>query len=207
MNFDALHGESARLLSSVMSSQTVRKSVRRAGRSARQSLTGDARVVGERRLIGHLQSLAALQQGSVGVFVAHDGEPDLAPLVDWLWSNGVTVALPVLNDDPSDFTMRFVPWHRDDKLQTGRFDIPVPADRDPIVPDTLLVSLVAFDVDGNRMGRGAGFFDRYLALHETEVVGVGFEAQRIDQVPSEPHDMALPSVVTDLGIRFVDTRR
>ncbi|MFT4990751.1 MAG: 5-formyltetrahydrofolate cyclo-ligase, partial [Acidimicrobiales bacterium] len=48
-----------------------------------------------------------LQAPSVGVFLAHDGEPDLMPFVEMLWARGQIVALPVLEDDPSDHTMHF----------------------------------------------------------------------------------------------------
>jgi len=185
-----------------MESADLREQARRSGRAARTGLSGDQRLRAETLLISHLRSIPALRRGSVGVFVAHDGEPDLMPLVQWLWDNDVVVALPVLLDDPNDFSMRFVQWERDDVLQPGRYDIPVPPSGQAIELDTVLVSFTGFDASGNRIGRGGGFFDRYLATTNANVIGVGFEAQRMQQVPVESHDQPLPMVVTDLGIRI-----
>lgn len=187
-----------------------RSAVRTAGRFARQSIRGEERRVREARLITHLWSLHAVTNArSVGVFVAHDGEPDLQPIIERSWRRGQTVAIPVLADDAADHTMRFVPWfggdrHECEQLVPGRYDIPVPPDpeRAAIQPDTLLVSLTAFDSNGGRMGRGGGFFDRYLADYLGCIVGVGFETQRTDHVPVEPHDVRLPTMVTDLGVRL-----
>ena len=183
-----------------------RSAVRKAGRFARQAVVGEERCNRESALIAHLASLHVVTNAtSVGVFIAHDGEPNLQPLIDRLWHHGQTVALPVLADDPADHTMRFVPWHSGEQLVSGRYDIPVPPDpeRAPLEPDTLLVSLTAFDSCGGRMGRGGGFFDRYLATRASEVVGVGFETQRAAKVPVEAHDVRLPVMVTDLGVRFM----
>lgn len=185
-----------------MTASADRSAVRTAGRQARRSLQGDARRHAEVRLHSNLRSLHALSAPSIGVFVAHDGEPDLGPLIDELRTTGRTVALPVVGTEPGDRSMRFVPWPLGTELVDGRYGIAVPPPSAAIEPDTLLVSLVAFDRHGNRMGRGAGYFDRYLASARSTVIGVGFEVQRCEAVPTEPHDVALPTVVTDLGARF-----
>lgn len=181
--------------------------MRTEGRRARRALQGDIRVRAEAMLVGHLRSLHSVGAASVGVFFAHDGEPDLMPLVEHLWDQGQVVALPVVREDGvderrGDYSMRFVRWCRGDTLVPGRFGIPVPPSDQPIDPETLLVSFTGFDCQGNRMGRGAGFFDRYLATSQAQVVGVGFEAQRFDAIPIEPHDVPVPVVVTELGVRF-----
>ncbi len=189
-----------------------RVAVRKAGRAARRSVVGADRTFREAALVSHLGSVHALQAPSVGVFIAHDGEPDLMPFVEMLWARGQTVALPVLEDDPNDHTMYFRTWKRGDALVSGRYDIPVPshplsqAADSSIAPECLLVSLTAFDSVGNRMGRGAGFFDRYLATADCQIVGVGFETQRVAHVPIEDHDVAMPMMVTDLGVRYLFSR-
>lgn len=177
--------------------------VRAAGRDARRAIVGAERARAERLLIAHLRSLSGLRSSSVGVFVAHDGEPDLSPLVDWLWHHDRTVALPVI-DDHSGAAMTFRPWLHGETLQPGRYGIAVPAPAEPIEPATLLVPMTGFDPAGNRIGRGGGFYDRYLARYTKNVIGVAFEAQRFAEVPTERHDVALPVVVTDLGVRWVE---
>ena len=70
--------------------------------------------------------------------------------------------------------------------------------------DAIIVPMVAFDSDLQRLGYGGGNYDEYLGLvtHETvsetsvEIIGVAFEAQRVDQVPTEPHDLPLPCIIS-----------
>jgi 5-formyltetrahydrofolate cyclo-ligase len=192
-----------------MVSSLAREAVRKNGRAARRAIVGADRIFREAALISHLVSMHVLQAPSVGVFLAHDGEPDLMPFVEMLWARGQIVALPVLEDDPSDHTMHFRVWKQGDALVAGRYGIPIPthapsrAADSRIAPDCLLVSLTAFDPLGNRMGRGAGFFDRYLATADCEIVGIGFETQRVEHVPIKDHDVSMPMLVTDLGVRYV----
>jgi len=186
-----------------MTTDSHRSEVRAAGRAARKAVEGEARSVASTALVTHLQQLQSVCDADwVGVFVADDGEPDLMPLVSWLWAEGVGVALPVLRDDPNDFSMRFMPWLPEDKLQPARYGIPVPPSRAVVDLDLVLVSFVGFDARGNRIGRGGGFFDRYLATTTADVIGVGFEVQRFANVPVQAHDEPLPAIVTDLGIRY-----
>ena len=64
--------------------------------------------------------------------------------------------------------------------------------------DAVVVPLVAFDDDGNRLGYGGGNYDRLLpALRDDAVIaGIAFEEQRVEAVPVEPHDRPLPHIVT-----------
>ena len=64
--------------------------------------------------------------------------------------------------------------------------------------------MTGFDAHGNRIGRGGGFFDRYLARAASCAIGVAFEVQRFTAIPVEPHDVALPVIVTDLGVRWAE---
>lgn len=107
--------------------------------------------------------------------------------------------------------MSFRLWRDGDDLVAGPLDIPVPPPGvgSVVVPDVLLVPLVAFDDRGNRLGRGAGFYDRYLATNRTSAgtrptaIGVAFEGQRLAAIPAEPYDQVLDLVVTELGIRWI----
>ena len=78
----------------------------------------------------------------------------------------------------------------------------VDSDRFPIVPakalDMIIVPLVAFDRTGARLGYGGGCYDRYLptvspACH---VIGIAFDEQRVDDVPTDAHDLPLPNIIS-----------
>ena len=74
--------------------------------------------------------------------------------------------------------------------------------RFPIVPaaelDMIIVPLVAFDRTGARLGYGGGCYDRYLptVAPECQIVGIAFDEQRIDHVPTDAHDLPLPNIVS-----------
>lgn len=78
----------------------------------------------------------------------------------------------------------------------------VDSDRFPIVPakalDMIIVPLVAFDRTGARLGYGGGCYDRYLpTLSATcQIIGIAFDEQRVDHIPTDAHDLPLPHIVS-----------
>jgi len=85
------------------------------------------------------------------------------------------------------------------ELEKGAFDIEEPsgnnfADVDDI--DLMIIPAVAFDRKGNRLGRGKGFYDRLLATSKATKIGVGYEFQLMDEIPSEVHDVPMNMVIT-----------
>ena len=105
--------------------------------------------------------------------------------------------------------MHFRRWKHGDTLEPGRYGIPCPPDRPgrEVVPDVVIVPLVRFDRSGNRLGRGGGYYDRWLVRNPCISIGVAFEAQRACEVPTRDHDVALDIVVTELGVRFPGRNR
>lgn len=85
------------------------------------------------------------------------------------------------------------------ELRVGAYDIEEPsagspADVDEI--DLMIIPAVAFDRKGNRLGRGKGFYDRLLATSKATKIGVGYEFQLFDEIPSEKHDVPMNMVIT-----------
>ena len=78
----------------------------------------------------------------------------------------------------------------------------VDSDRFPIVPaealDMIVVPLVAFDRTGARLGYGGGCYDRYLpTLSATcQIIGIAFDEQRVDHIPTDAHDLPLPNIIS-----------
>jgi 5-formyltetrahydrofolate cyclo-ligase len=69
----------------------------------------------------------------------------------------------------------------------------------PAWPDVVIVPGLAFTVDGDRLGQGGGWYDRFLSNTRAgcTTIGVGFDMQVVGSLPTEPHDIALDYVVTD----------
>ena len=78
----------------------------------------------------------------------------------------------------------------------------IDSDRFPIVPadvlDMIVVPLVAFDQTGARLGYGGGCYDRYLPMLSAtcQIIGIAFDEQRIDHVPTDAHDLPLPHIIS-----------
>ena len=78
----------------------------------------------------------------------------------------------------------------------------IDSDRFPIVPaealDMIVVPLVAFDQTGARLGYGGGCYDRYLPMLSPacQIIGIAFDEQRVDHVPTDTHDQPLPHIIS-----------
>lgn len=78
----------------------------------------------------------------------------------------------------------------------------IDSDRFPIVPakalDMIVVPLVAFDHAGARLGYGGGCYDRYLPMLSPacQIIGIAFDEQRVDHVPTDAHDPPLPNIIS-----------
>jgi 5,10-methenyltetrahydrofolate synthetase len=124
-------------------------------------------------------------------------EVDVRPLSDWLLQQGATVLLPKVVDDEHMELRRYT--SRDD-LTEGAFHIMEPVGA-PFTDygqiSVVLVPGVAFDAAGHRLGRGRGYYDRFLARLGTGTLflGVCFPFQRVAAVPADAHDVAVHEVV------------
>jgi 5-formyltetrahydrofolate cyclo-ligase len=126
-------------------------------------------------------------------------EPDLWRLLEDSLATGKTVALPRFHPEQGDYVACLIKQVASD-LQTGKFGIREPRESCPIIPlnrlDFVLVPGVAFDLNGHRLGRGKGYYDRLLAMSAGSTCGVAFDQQIVSQVPSEPHDVRLSCILT-----------
>ena len=94
--------------------------------------------------------------------------------------------------------MDFYCWSSQDPLQINKYGIPEPASGKKIVPNILLVPLVAFDKNCNRIGYGGGYYDRYIKkIKKIITIGLGYSFQRINQIPADKYDVKLDFIVTN----------
>ncbi|WP_299659482.1 5-formyltetrahydrofolate cyclo-ligase [uncultured Ruegeria sp.] len=97
--------------------------------------------------------------------------------------------------------LRFSRWTPEGLLKDGPFGAKVPEVDDYFDPEILIVPLVAFDVQGGRLGYGGGFYDRTLeglrSRRPTLAIGFAFDAQEAEDLPLEATDQPLDMVVTE----------
>lgn len=175
----------------------TKDAVRRELRRRRRELPRNARDTEHAQLAAALIArLSAVPPVSLVSYLALPDEADLAAVHAWWWARGEAVWVPRVVG-PGTLT-----WHPVTALsQTvhGSWGIRepdpalVPAD---IFPGqaTILVPGVGFTAAGHRLGQGGGFYDRVLAPHRGPIIGVGYQCQALPDLPSEPHDVLLPSI-------------
>jgi 5-formyltetrahydrofolate cyclo-ligase len=122
------------------------------------------------------------------------------PLMRRLAAAGAKLALPVVQGRGKPLIMRAFAFG--DALASGQWGIREPKpDAAEVAPDILLVPLLAFDRQGNRIGYGAGYYDMTIAALRAKkpavAVGVAYAAQEIDAVPVTPRDARLDLVLTE----------
>lgn len=146
---------------------------------------------------------------TVSGFMPIRSEADLRPLMEALQDIGARLCLPVILDRE---TIVFREFAKDVPLVKTGFGTTGPDDSAAVLdPDLLLVPLAAFDANGNRIGYGAGHYDRAIAkLHakglDTTLIGIAFDCQEVPSVPAQPHDVALDAVLTESGMRYFNEK-
>jgi 5-formyltetrahydrofolate cyclo-ligase len=112
------------------------------------------------------------------------------------------VCLPVIEAAGKPLTFR--KWVPDAPMIEGSYKEMVPEKGDRLIPEVVIVPLVAFDAAGGRLGYGGGFYDRTLELLRAArpvlAIGFAYTAQQQNALPLEPTDQPLNLIVTEQGV-------
>ncbi|RWB28534.1 MAG: 5-formyltetrahydrofolate cyclo-ligase [Mesorhizobium sp.] len=166
--------------------------------AARLAVSADARTAMSQRIGETLDALIGDIAGRmVSLYWPFRGEPDLRPWMASVNERGGRTALPVVVEKGRPLVFRaYAPG---DRLEKGVWNIPIPAEGDPMLPDIVISPIVGIDPGQFRLGYGGGFFDRTLAAMPFKplVIGVGYELQRIATIYPQPHDIPMDRVVTE----------
>ncbi len=134
------------------------------------------------------------------VYVSKPPEVDTQPLIAALLEEGKDVIVPIIQCEDCSLRLSYI--RTPDVLVPGTFSVPEPLGNeipaDPAKIEVALIPLLGFDAGGNRIGYGAGYYDRFLAQHtHFPTVGVAFAVQECDYIPHERTDQTLDAVVTE----------
>ncbi len=136
---------------------------------------------------------------SVLFFAPLPEEVDLWPLLEETINSGKVVALPCFDADKEIYTSRRVK-NVHVEILSGQFGIREPSvgcvEMAPGDLDLVLVPGVAFDLNGRRLGRGKGYYDRLLENFTGKKVGIAFDEQIVEAVPSESLDVRMNYILT-----------
>jgi len=122
---------------------------------------------------------------------------DLALLKNFK-KNKFDISLPVIK---KNFQIDFYSWSFSEPLKINKYGIPEPEKKNIVYPDVLLIPLVAFDKNLNRLGYGGGYYDRLIEKLSKKKniikIGLAFSVQEIDKVPINMYDQKLDYIVTN----------
>ncbi|MCA2978980.1 MAG: 5-formyltetrahydrofolate cyclo-ligase [Myxococcaceae bacterium] len=172
----------------------------RAAQKARRAGLFEAHPEAATALLQHLPP--GLRPRVVSGTTPMGSELDPRPLMRHLAARGAQLALP--RTPPRGQPLTFHVWTEETRFAPGRFGLDEPAaDTPALVPDLVLVPLLAFDGAGRRLGSGGGYYDATLralrAAGPVFALGVAFSGQQVDAVPCEAFDEPLDAVLTEAG--------
>lgn len=159
----------------------------------RRMLSAEERTVQSELILSQLEKMTVFREAkTVLLYYPKNNEVDVLPLFK-RYKHDKVLLLPVTHRNG----MTANPYEGNDKMHRGKVGIP-----EPTTPpfegniDVIIVPAVAFDKEGNRLGRGGGYYDRFLKkqTHAT-IIGVGYDFQLVDEVPVRKHDQKMHRII------------
>ncbi len=197
---------------------TTNKNIRKEMRTKRQRLSSRQQQIAAEQLAMQLVKHPIFKHSqNIACYLATQGELSLMPLIQACWQYNKNVYLPVLQPR-NHHPLWFVPFTPTTTLSLNRYGILEPNHRKNqrskkiITLDSIFLPLVAFDLNGNRVGMGAGYYDRTLNMLKTRqywlkprLIGVGYAFQQIESIKTNAWDVPMHFISTDKAIHSVKT--
>lgn len=164
-------------------------------RSRIATLSEEQRTTASRSIFEQVEAHPAFVEASVvALFASLPDEPQSMPFIT-RWSHTKRIVLPRVEGE----VMHFYDYDPKQMLP-GAFGISEPQNPTACPPqdiDLMIVPGVAFTPDGKRMGRGKGFYDRYLSQHNlhAHTIGICFREQLVSNLPTNPHDKCVDQII------------
>ncbi len=134
----------------------------------------------------------------IGGYYPYNHEIDIMQILEKFDKKKFTITLPKIKKNSQ---MNFFQWSPNSPLVINKFGIPEPISKIVKYPDVLLVPLVAFDKNFNRIGYGGGFYDRYIRKIRKRkkilTIGFAYSFQKVKKIPTNNYDMKLDFIITN----------
>jgi 5-formyltetrahydrofolate cyclo-ligase len=175
--------------------QELRTSIR----SARAALAASERAAESARIAEQVLVRPEVRAAStVHCYLSMPTEVDTMPIIRALMDSGKRIVVPWMNEDRTMGASFLDPVDLDGITEIGRLRVPQAPTFRPVddgLWDVVLVPLVAATVHGDRMGNGAGHYDRLLTTWPRPGLGLALQCQLVEELPLEPHDVRLTAVL------------
>jgi len=175
--------------------------------SARESFSKVDNQYNNQLITRKLLELSVIHEARAAfVYVSTTGEVETHRLIDRLTARGIVVLVPRITDREHMRAVRFPGWSA---MEAGPLGILAPigdtAWNEPV--DVAIVPGLGFTTSGDRLGFGAGYYDRWLAdQDEMTKIGVAFDYQIVERVPHEPHDVPMDLITTESRLIEINER-
>lgn len=188
--------------------QDTKAAIRQAIRLERAKLSLEGQIEKSKKLTGIVIQLPEfLNSQHIAGYWPNDNEISVLDILAIAHKLGKTCYLPRLDPGPT-IQMQFVEYHPGDTLAINQLGIlePMPHNKKTLpaeLLDLVLVPLIAFDTYGRRLGMGKGYYDHTFAFHQTDpktkpfLLGVAYDLQKTESLPSETWDVLLDGIVTE----------
>ena len=174
-----------------------------------RSLLSPAEIAENSRIIR--QRLLDLLNGfdTVMVYASKTPEVETKDLIADLNRRGVRVVVPIIERETASLRLSYLPDPA--VLVPSTFNVPEPIGHElPARPgdiEAVVIPMLAFDIEGNRLGYGAGYYDRFLCRYpRPQRIGIAFSCQRAESIPADENDVKMDCIVTETGIRRYNRR-
>jgi len=196
------------LLTTSADTDTAKASLRRDATERRRAAVRDNPDAGAAARDNFLGAVKVAEGIPISAYWPLEEEFDPRPLFMALHRRGHPIGLPVILGKGQPLLFRL--WEPASELVRGAFRVMTPPPIAPeLVPQMLLVPLLAFDRAGYRLGYGGGFYERTLAelrkLKPVVAIGVAYAEQEMDEVPVADYDEPLDWILTERGV--IEPRR
>ncbi|WP_422136713.1 5-formyltetrahydrofolate cyclo-ligase [Endozoicomonas sp. ALD040] len=183
-----------------------RASLRKQLRSNRQSLSAEQQLTAAKKLSSVVCNSEAFRHSQhIALYLANDGEIDPGFIAEAIWEQDKFCYLPVLDQEQPE-KMYFQLYRPNTRMVENRYGIAEPElDLEKTVKaealDLVLMPLTGFDEQGNRLGMGAGYYDRTFAFLENRskpiLMGLAHECQKVSSIPAADWDVPMKSIATE----------
>lgn len=181
--------------------RSLKRSMRLYFTSVREGLSEEERSSHSTEICQRLrESLVAWKAHRLHTYLPMGKEVDIWPLIRWALSTGMEITIPKTLPRRELLHLRLV---EPLDLIEGRFGTFHPREEIPSLGffDVILVPGLSFDVQGNRLGYGAGYYDQFLKEQPQAIkVGICYADQLATKVPQDDHDVPMDVVITEMGL-------
>ncbi len=184
---------------------TKKSGLRKHFLAIRKNLSHESRILFDSALFSNTVALPQFKSAKILLcYYPIKGEPNIIPLIKYAQGIGKQIAFPISHE--SERHLSFHAISDLSELNHGTYGIPEPPENAPEITDFngafCLVPALAFSKNGQRLGYGGGYYDRFLSDFSGVSAGLCYSQFFVDKLPAEEHDIPLDIIISEKGVFF-----